>query len=58
MDTTISYKEYFAALRPRLGEREFRLVTSALAKNLPHGGISHVSEASGLSRPAIYNGMR
>ena len=58
MDNTVCYKDYFVALRPRLGEREFRLVSSALAMNLPRGGISFVAGASGLSRPTIYSGIR
>ena len=58
MDRAIDYKDYFVDLRPRLGEREFRLVSSALAKNLPRGGVSLVAGASGLSRPTIYSGMR
>jgi hypothetical protein len=58
MKDTINYADYFAILRPRLGEREYRLVSSALAKFLPHGGISFVTNACGLSRPTIYNGIR
>jgi hypothetical protein len=58
MESKLSYKDYFVALRPRLGERAFRLVSSALAVNLPRGGISLVAEASGLSRPTIYSGIR
>ena len=58
MDNTICYKDYFLALRPRLGEREFRLVSSALAMNLPRGGVSLVAAMSGLSRITIYSGIR
>jgi hypothetical protein len=58
MKDAINYADYFAILRPQLGEREFRLVSSALAKLLPHGGISFVTNACGLSRPTIYNGIR
>lgn len=58
MDKSINYDNFFASLKPQLGERAFRLISSALAKNLPHGGISLVSEASGLSRPTIYNGIK
>jgi hypothetical protein len=58
MEDAVNYAEYFVALRPRLGEREFRLVSSALAKCLPRGGVSFVANVSGLSRPTLYNGMR
>ena len=58
MDKSISYDSFFAALRPQLGERAFRLTSSALAKTLPRGGISLVANASGLSRPTIYSGIQ
>ena len=58
MDKSISYEKFFAMLRQRLGEREYRLTSSALAKNLNRGGVSLVSSASGLSRPTIYSGMQ
>ena len=58
MDNTICYRDYFLALRPRLGERAFRLVSSALAMNLPRGGVSLIAGMSGLSRPTIYSGIR
>ena len=57
MDKTISYGSFFSMLRPQLGERAFRLTSSALAKTLPRGGISLVANASGLSRPTIYSGI-
>ncbi|MDR2124257.1 MAG: ISAzo13 family transposase [Desulfovibrio sp.] len=58
MEDAINYVEYFAALRPRLGEREFRLAASALAKNFSRGGVSFIANVSGLSRPTLYSGMR
>jgi hypothetical protein len=58
MEDTNNYAEFFAILRPRFAEREFRLMSSALAKCLPRGGISFVANISGLSRPTLYNGMR
>lgn len=58
MDIPMNYDNFFATLRPQLGERAFRLMSSALAKSLPHGGISLVAEASGLSRPTIYSGIK
>ena len=42
MDKPICYDDFFAMLRQRLGEREFRLASSALAITLPRGGISLV----------------
>lgn len=58
MDKPTSYDGFFAMLRSQLGERAFRLTSSALAKTLPRGGISLVANASGLSRPTIYSGMQ
>ena len=58
MNKPIIYDDFFAMLRSRLGERAYRLTSSALAKTLPRGGISLVANASGLSRPTIYSGMR
>jgi len=58
MDKPISYDSFFAMLRSQLGERAFRLTSSALAKTLPRGGISLVANASGLSRPTIYSGIQ
>ncbi|MDR2603791.1 MAG: ISAzo13 family transposase, partial [Desulfovibrio sp.] len=58
MEDTNNYAEFFAILRPQFGEREFRLMSSALAKCLPRGGVSFVANVSGLSRPTLYNGMR
>ena len=50
--------KYFELLKGRLAEREMRLVAGALANVLPRGGISLVSQASNLSRPTIYDGIR
>ncbi len=58
MDKSTSYDGFFATLRSQLGERAFRLTSSALAKTLPRGGISLVAKASGLSRPTIYSGIQ
>lgn len=57
MEQSISYDDFFAMLKSRLGERAYRLTSSALAKTLPHGGISLIANASGLSRPTIYSGI-
>jgi len=50
--------EYFRLLQGRLGERELRLVAGALAKVLPRGGVTLVSQLSDISRPTIYDGIR
>jgi hypothetical protein len=57
MDDSVC-KNFFAKLRDRLGEREYRLTAGAFAISLPRGGISLVSKASGLSRPTIYSGIQ
>ena len=57
MDNSVCEK-FFVRLRDRLGEREYRLASSAFASALPRGGISLVSKSSGLSRPTIYSGMQ
>jgi len=58
MEKSVDYDSFFAMLQPQLGERAFRLVSSALAKNLPRGGITMIAEASGLSRPTLYSGIK
>ena len=58
MDKPICYENFFAMLDGKLGERALRLISSALAKSLPRGGISLVAKASGLSRPTIYSGIQ
>jgi len=50
--------KYFELLKDRLSERELRLVAGALAQVMPRGGITLVSQASNLSRPTIYDGIR
>jgi len=57
MDSMVCDK-IFASLRDRLGEREYRMTSSAFAIALPRGGISLVSKSSGLSRPTIYSGIQ
>ena len=49
--------KYFELLKGRLAEREMRIVAGALAKVLPRGGVTLVSQASNLSRPTIYDGF-
>lgn len=57
MDNTVC-KKFFSSLSGRLGEKEYRLASSAFASALPRGGISLVSKSSGLSRPTIYSGIQ
>ena len=47
----------FTAVWSLLDERTRRLVAANEAMSLGYGGISSVSEASGLSRKAIANGI-
>ena len=51
-------RQRYESLLPYLNERQKRLVAAADAEMLGYGGISHVAEASGLSRPTIYQGKR
>ena len=53
-----SLPERFAALRPLLDERARRIWAAAEARAMGRGGISRVSEATGLSRTTIRSGLR
>ena len=57
MDATVQVDDFFGLLSQRLGERELRLASSALAMTLTRGGVSVAARASGLSRPTIYSGI-
>jgi Rhodopirellula transposase DDE domain len=48
----------FASVWPLLDERTRRLMAASEALVLPHGGVSRVHRACGLSRNAIANGIR
>ena len=50
--------EKFAALEPVLDERARRLWAAAEARMIGRGGISHVAEATGLSRIIIRAGLK
>ena len=50
-------KKRFSALSRLLDERSRRLVAGAESLALPRGGISAVSRATGISRPAIRQGI-
>ena len=51
------YQKY-RKLMPLLDERSRRLVAAADCAALERGGISAVAEATGLSRPTLYKGMK
>ena len=53
-----SLPERFAALRPLLDERSRRIWAAAEARAMGRGGISRVSESTGLSRTTIRAGLR
>jgi hypothetical protein len=50
------FQEKYAAIVPRLDERQRRLIAAADALFLGHGGVSTVARASGLSRTTIHRG--
>ena len=51
-------RKKYQALRRVLDERQRRLWAAAEAQALPHGGVSLVAQATGLSRSTIHAGMR
>ncbi len=58
MVNEINGKEFFSCVSDLLDERTTRLVASAAALGMGHGGISQVARLSGLSRPSIYAGIK
>lgn len=58
MQTDILLKEKYDRLLPFLGERETRLVLAADAKSLGRGGLSKVSNLSGVSRVTLNAGLK
>ncbi|MDQ3608193.1 MAG: ISAzo13 family transposase [Actinomycetota bacterium] len=50
--------ERFRALAPELDERRRRLWAAAEARSLPHGGVSAVARATGISATTIHKGLR
>lgn len=58
MVNEINGKEFFSQVSNLLDERTTRLVASAAALGMGHGGISQVARLSGLSRPSIYAGIK
>ena len=57
MDTMKQLKEKYRAVLPFLDEKQQRLLIAAGAEALGRGGISLVAQASGISRPTIYQGL-
>jgi hypothetical protein len=51
-------REKFEALAPELNERCLRLWAASEARALGWGGVSRVTEATGLSRPAVHRGLK
>jgi len=58
MDALTDLKEKFGSVWPLLDERTRRIMAASEAITLGHGGVSLVGRACGLSRKAIYRGIR
>jgi transposase len=58
MDALAAVRQRFAALEQVLDEKSRRLVVAAESKALGSGGISAVSQATGVSRQVIRQGLR
>jgi len=51
-------REKYESLRRVLSERQRRIWAAAEARALPHGGVSVIAKATGLSRSTIHAGIR
>src|SRR5229473_61663 len=51
-------RKKYQALRSVLDERQRRLWAASEAQSLPHGGVSVIAQATGLSRSTVHSGMR
>ena len=49
---------FFKGVESSLNEKNLRLIAASMARSIGFGGISRVSKAAGLSRPAIYTGIK
>ena len=58
MDALVAVRQRFAALEPVIDERTRRLLVAAESSALGPGGISIVSQATGVSRQVIRQGLR
>ena len=57
MKTDKKLKEKYNLLQPLLNEKQIRIVLAADALYYGHGGVTRVSEASGITRATIHNGI-
>lgn len=53
-----SLRKIFERISPFLDEKRRRIIAAANAENIGYGGVSKVSQATGLSRVTITNGIR
>jgi hypothetical protein len=51
-------RKKYRTLRSVLDERQRRLWAASEAQSLPHGGVSVIAQATGLSRSTVHAGMR
>src|SRR5260370_39265196 len=51
-------RKKYQTLRSVLDERQRRLWAASEAQSLPHGGVSVIAQATGLSRSTVHAGMR
>src|SRR5712671_1357922 len=51
-------RKKYQALRSVLDERQRRLWAASEAQSLPHGGVTVIAQATGLSRSTVHAGMR
>jgi hypothetical protein len=51
-------REKYKALQSMLSERQRRIWAATEARALPHGGVSAVAQATGLSRGTVHAGLR
>src|ERR1035437_4640983 len=54
----VAVRQRFADVENTLNERQRRIWAAAEAKELGYGGVSTVTRATGISRRAIYVGLR
>lgn len=51
-------ESFFSSIKEKLPERSIRVVASAMADSLGHGGIKHVAKVSKISRSTIIRGIK
>jgi len=57
METDVKLKEKYDFILPVLNEKQRRMLLVADAKCFGFGGVTHVSNASGVTRATIHNGL-